>query len=391
MYTVLTKRVLANIVAFLVMFNIHAVAVFVSGNQIFFVNWLLLVPFMAFFVIRQYAKTVIVFCVLHFVVALIAGVIAFISGFGAVVLLAVLLIYSFAVRARGENQFKKCQFVFIFLAKLMLYFILFQAGDSAIILRHQLVMSSIAIGCIVILYFHVDNMDVHLLLANARGRRGSFSRVKKANTFLIMMFTSAFFVLGTVSVFLPVGQLVAAAGRFLLHRILDLYLALVWVLGLFNFTLPELQLDNEEIYELSELGVGDSNGAGIVIFQNQSLRVVIVLLLIALFFGLFLKHFSNAKDRGLLKDDTIDEETEELPKSIFADLLDLLPKFNYLKLHAIRRKYYKTVSRHIKNGVIVNKYDVTDTIAKRIGKYEDITDLTKKYERVRYGRELEDK
>ena len=377
------KDLLSIGVLFIFLYNVvwaFALALYVDVRPGLMV---LLAPFVLMYVVRKLTKKGYMFLLLSGVLCLVSWFfLRFLEADGAVVFfLGVSLVYSIYAWMNSELEPSFASNVIFLMFHVFLFFML--AGtDDASTYQARIAFSYLVLVCFTVLYRQMDSLDYKVyLLKNADGHTLSTKRLVRTNNTMGLAFAGLVLVAGFLSIFFPlhlIGRFFTwlaslFAGRFVNPIPMDEALGHIFI--------PE-QEEAEWVAEVIE----DSGTTGFGIISTI-IEVLVWSVVAAIIFMLLYAIARRVKTRKKSEKFTDSQEEVRLAGSLIDDLLDLLPRFKKAR-HPIRRVYEKKVNSHIKQGILIENHDTTDTIADKIRDSEDIDELTSKYETVRYGREV---
>jgi len=376
------KNILANMVAFLLIYTIISGVYFLFFNEVSFVWWLMVIPFYLMQFSRARIKNVYTFIALHLLVLFGAF---FINGFiFAFMIMAV--VYSFIVRTVGERSLDIGIGVLMLILHTLFFVLAGQYAANPHIIQQQLVGTFILTLGLIIVHIHMDNIDSSLtIISHIDDRNYRSDKILSTNNTLITVFIVLVFAIGLTTIAFPLGRIISnpLSGllQILQHR------------GHGNMTPSQVQrpiAEGTEVYTQNyapyeEILPYDYHERPMWL-MNLIYSVILLLVVAGVAFALylFIRYFYRRhRKKGQSEDDNGDE-TILLTGNLLDDIRDLLPRFNRYSKNAIRRAYTKKVNWHIRRGVNVKMSDTTDIIANKIRNIEDIDELTATYEKVRY-------
>jgi len=402
MSRVTIKNILANLVAFLILFNVLSFAVFLYYGDIMPILWWLMLPFFLMQVFRAKASNAYAFTLLHIIVLAACVWIAWGNWF-AMGFIAVAVVYSFYIKGSGEwEPTRKTGVTTLVLHVGMFVFVQWLSGEVGLF-QQQLAGVCITVLGFIIIYTHMDNIDLSLrMLQNPDDDRHSASQILRINNMLIIVFTAIVVLIGMFVSALPLGRALAAGWGAVRGVTSGFFARFSSERPAFDF--PEytpirrvgvvegdrfifINPDSPMFLEEDELYVLFSEYLGVVAFINRLdsllVRSLLVVAMIIIVYN-FIRYFVNLSRRRNQTKHRNDEKNS-LTRDILSDIRDLLPRFGRYSKNAIRRAYTKKVNWHIRHGVVVKKSDTTDIIADKIRNIENIDELTAMYEQVRYS------
>jgi len=393
------KNTLANLVAFLILYNVLSFAIFLWYGDITPILWWLAVPFFLMQLVRAKASNAYVFAILYIILGVCVWFV-FGNWFAMGFMLAV-TIYSFRVKGGGEWEPARKTGIIVLVTHVAMFAFAqrLSAAGAEVLFRQQLAGTCIAQLGFIIMYIHMGNIDISLRMLPHKGDdRLATGRILRNNNILIIAFTAMVVLVGLVVAALPLGRVFAAGwgairmglsgitARFARQQpTFDFaenapinYVARVEA-DRFIFVSPESLYfgylpDGMEADEFQAVSILDP----IILWGGVLIGVVVIVIN-------FIRYFVNISRRRNSTKSSNDEKTS-LVSDILGDIRDLLPRFGRYSKNAIRRAYTKKVNWHIKRGIKVKMSDTTDIIADKIRSIEDIDELTTMYEQVRYFR-----
>ncbi|MCL2851472.1 MAG: hypothetical protein FWE20_00340 [Defluviitaleaceae bacterium] len=392
------KDILSNITVFSVIFSLY---IFVAP-RVEAASLLLAAPFFCLLPIRKKARSMTVFIALHACAALapVLAVRQLADGAAAMAsvtaFVAVSTAYSCYARANRELMPRtKTDITCIIALNVVLAYISGQFGLERV--PYFAGISLVILTC-VMLYTHIDNLDARLLMLRGTGKH-PVGDVLRENNRLIVLFVGIVAAIGFFTIFFPANAVSGA--------VLGVLLSLGLLIGRINQTMFPQAFEN-----MSAPGFYEMAGPGEVFLDfertpedipstiwqmlgsvlNYSL-LALLMMVVALFFtrgfykGFRAKRRAHAAD---VDDASGADEVSDVTKSMLSDIRGLIPRPSSFAKHPIRRAYIRKVRWHIKHGkgqgLQIARSDTPDAIAGKIRSREDIDELTKAYEKVRYGR-----
>ncbi|MCL2839416.1 MAG: hypothetical protein FWE05_01470 [Defluviitaleaceae bacterium] len=403
---ILVKNILANLVIFLVLFNIISFVYFIVFAGIDFSWWLLIIPFFLMQVIRARMMKIPVFVLLHMI--LIAVPVAILGSqitLWFILLFMILAVaYSCFAKKFGERDLQLKTALKIFAMQLLMFLIAGMGAGQYVIFRHQLTMTTLVMIAVIVLYIQLHNVDINVMSTQiGDDRKHDTIKVLNINNRLIAVFVSVLVTLAMFVIFFPVMGMVVVVGHSIV-RFVTMVIEFVFppILYAFNVIISPIMnflawvIDqghdleyvappeflpgySEEEYIVGQPGIAFQTIAAIIIgffFVMMILTIIIIL------------RGSDSPLRNILgaSKEGVKGEHTSLAHNILGDLRDLLPRFGGGSSNVVRREYAKKVTKHIVKGVNIHRSDTTDIIADKIRHRENIDGLTLKYEEVRYGK-----
>jgi len=395
MSRVTIKHILANLIAFLILFSVLCFVVFLWYGDIMPILWWLILPFFLLQVIRAKASNAFAFTLLHIVLGAIVWFL--LNNWFAMGFMMAATVYSYVVKGGGEWEPTRKTGITALLAHVVMFFMAQRWHDYAEPFQQQLAGTCIVVLGLIIIYIHMENIDISLrMLQHPANERHSSRRLLRTNNILIMVFTVGVVLAGIVVAALPLGRMLAAgwgAVRGGLSSFFALFERERPPLDSFEFTPVErvmvieadrfIFLNPESIYLEDLPDVVDIDDINQVVPVDQYLMWGFLIIGLAIVVYNFVRYFVNVSRRKNMSKSNMDE-TMSLKRDLMGDIRDLLPRFGRYSKNAIRRAYAKKVNWHIRRGAAVRRSDTTDTIANKIRAKENIDELTAMYERVRY-------
>ena len=403
----LLRDLLTNLVAFVFIFAIFSfVWVWTVGDAPVDFLWAIL-PFFALMWVREHVRNFYVFIGIHLILAALPAVLALFVFSNAADFVAPLSVLSvcisvFSISKRfGVNTettpWTAVSLVAVLGGLLILLnaFELYPEGYGVTALMSGLVLIGI---CAVIMQVQMAKMDVQIALLGDRVKN-SPKGVVRSNYIIMCGFLGIVMIFGVAAILVPdsamaAGLMFAAQAAFFVFTLPFLVLGFIGSFFYSDYvaTGEELELPAlygygyyvpympPEIYEEPEpyyegTLVSDIFAVvGIVIAG-----IVLVFILIALYKAMK-NRFGRKKSAGGTDFEAEKLEMELKKRGLFA-------KKDKTLRHPVRRAYRKKVNNHIKKGASVYKHHHHENIADIVRENEDIDELTKKYEVVRYGRQ----
>jgi len=395
------KNILANLVAFLLFYNVLSLVVFFFYGDISPILWWLAVPFFLMQVIRAKASNAYAFTILH--IALMAIVWFVSNNWFAVGFVAVAVVYSFNIKGGGEWEPTRNTGIITLATHVVMFVVAGRwPGGYAWLFQQQLAGACIAALGFIIIYIHMDNIDLSLrMLQSPDDDRHASGRVLRLNNALIIVFAGLVVVVSLFVAALPLGRALAAGWGVISASVSGLFARFgreaprfdfpeqevvrrygVIESGRFVFASPDSVMFAEEV----DFGFSEEFerhlAYGTTPLDHYLVRILAVVGMAIIVFN-FIKYFVNLSRRRSQARHRNDQKTS-LTRDILGDIRDLLPRFGRYSNNAIRREYTKKVNHHIRHGIRVRKSDTTDIIAAKIRNTENIDELTAMYEKVRY-------
>jgi len=393
------KNLMANTVAFLLVFTAIGGVYFLVYRYVIFTWWLLAVPFFLMQFFRARIRNPYIFITLHVLAA--AGT-TFIVGnaydrWFILAFMIICVVYSFFMRMAGERSLDFYVGFWVTAIYIAVYILMGQTTANPDIIRQQLIASSLITLGLVIVHIHMDNIDASLTIANHR-RTHHADKIISANNSLIAVFIALVFTAGIAAIVLPLGRMVSNIFRTIMTSRLFLAGRSMggMTLGLDRPPVPVehvpgddtcdyYKYDHYEPYPLDEAPAPYFDYDRHLALMDRIYFIVFLLVVAGIFLAiyLFIKNFYH-KHRKAEQKKSDDDDNISLERNILGDIRDLLPRFGKYSKNAIRRAYAKKVNQHIRRGINVQNSDTTDIIANKIRNIENIDELTSQYEKVRY-------
>jgi len=335
---------------------------------------LMFVPFSLYFIARHYIKNIPLMTIAHLIVAAIFFLLT--NNYWVIIFLAIMLVYSFYGRVKGQQAMELITAVFMSVAFIAIYF----ASQHLGLYQHPWTYPVLIV--------------IVVIAVEAR------SRMLKVDTSLEMTAKTSVQPIKQILRFdrklMPILVLV------LIVIALAAHFAIEPQLNRINFSGIERDsgLPNPQSVEtaappgasggmdLSSLGEGRGPGAFWVILEmllvfalRIALIVVPIFLLISGALALYRMLAYNKKAPSFEEDE--DEKIFILPEKIQHRIKNPLSYFNWNE-NKVRRAFRKKVQQHVKAGVPIVFSDTPAEMAERI-KGEDLGGLVEEYRRVRYG------
>ena len=396
-----TKEIIVNLAMFTILVTAFSVGYFIFYGVSEPFLWLLAIPFFSMYAIRKKIHNPIWFTILTLAIGVIFGLVIA-SDDSRIFVWGILIIsagLSFFIKANAEFAIDKffniCAFVIM--AALLLLLQGFARADVAD-MQLQLVAATLAVSSLSIIYMHMGNIDLRLnILEKISGHSKGHLGVLSFNNKMIILFMSVVSGVGIsfalwhfvwrIAAWLTVwlGDIISESA----DTVVDIFVDI----GLMH------HLTDEEFNQWQEGHVGylqdllldgrptEDFDTSPELIQNilEIISFIAIPLVVGGIIWLFYRHFKNrTQPKEATTTDT--DDTTTLPNTFATDLRQLIPKLQYKNLHPIRRAYKKAVGKYIKAGTGILRTDTTNIIADKINPIEDISQLTKKYEKVRYGK-----
>jgi len=394
------KDLLSNLAVFSLPLSMVSVLYFIAYGAAEPLLWVLVAPFLLMYVVRKKVQRLVPFIVLHILIIVIAGFLIGdrYSNWFVWVFLAATGAMSGWLKTREEINLGRIFAAVSTIIMVGLFLLLTFAQADPAQMQMQMVVVFIAAQILNVVFCHMDNVDYRLdVLSKINGYADPSNRVLAANNKLIAIFTIGTF---SIAMLLLFG---AGLWRWITILIAELSAAFSRFGGIFintmeghyhsppdvpNWDIPEdanLNYFFEQVEEVlghlehDQLALHDQ----VNLISNIIGIVLIAIIVFALTRWFYKKFYKKRKQK---QEETPVDTVIALEKNIVGDIINLLPRFKPKYRHPVRRAYAKKVNRYIKNGVPISRLDTTDIIGNKIGVVEDISELTAKYENVRYGR-----
>ena len=391
---ILLMDILSNLVAFLLVFNIFALAYAMLNNKIPWPYLFLAIPFFFMFLLRAKIKKMLPFVSIHAAMfamsfMVLGNIRVFVPLLGFAV---VSVIYSIHTKGRGEWSMPGVTAawvigVFAALSLLFMAYVPDLGGVGAL-----LNISSLVSLAAIVLYMHLDNMRFSLTMLKERQRK--FTQTSSASNILITVFLVMILVFGALSVLFPSETAVLIVGRLLLEIVTLPIRLLALLVQLFsgeadgNGTMPHILMFKggmAEMAEMEEIPLFYTIANTITAVLAALIILALVTVAIAVIFHRLYKIFGK-KDGDSGKQSLMPDDVKNKLKFVLGDMKELLPRFKLNVKHPVRRAYIKKINSHIKQGFKALPHYTPEVIADKIRPMEDIDELTQKYEEVRYGK-----
>lgn len=384
-----TKRVLANIVAFLMIYGVIAMALFIVTKDMSQVLLLLVLflPFFALFAARFFVDNIFAFLLLHIFIAVLPVVVfSGIIQIFAVVFLAFSAILSVRQKLKGEWELGAST-VFFILAMVCALTILGQLNGINELTNLYIVMSFVIMVCC-LLNYQIDNIDKSLVFS-AKESLQPINSILRFNNRIIAFFIMIVVGGGLLSFVLPFGRVMSFAANVLLSVLRLLF-------GLFSGEesvpepesppLEEAPMNDDPMMPIADAGSGFFYTLGMIFYYLVTV-VAIVGIVAAIVYAVlrfYKAYYGTKKTDGDIKEFI----TPEIEMGGISRVIDKIKRrFDTSPQQKLRRLYYKKVSGYIAGGVKIKTSHTTQDIAEILNSQEDIDDLTRQYEKVRYGSE----
>lgn len=392
--------VLSNLVAFILFFNMFAFVYVWGFGSVPWVYLIMAVPFFSMLVLRKLVKDVGIFAVVHIVYVVLPFFIF--DGLFLVVIAtcfaAVAVGHSMASFIKGEWTING-NTALIVMAVLVVSLFAAEMREYAVAGIEGLINASavMTLGAVV-LFVAMDNLNVSLrwFLNRERPEGAAEQGVVEANDGMAVVFMAVVTTLAALSVFFPSGRVVMGILRgiwFVISSVVGLLLRLA------NLIWGEYYEEGlPPVFEEAPVGVyvgelePDPAIEEIYFFWNIFAVVaavvsvfLLIVFVVSIVRALREKKFSAGRET---KEELATGDTVSKLKFSLGDLAVFLPRFSMKAKHTVRKAYIKKVNRHIKEGVVVERWHTPEVIADGIRPHEDIDELTQAYEAVRYGKGL---
>ena len=384
------KIVIANIMVFMVLFNVSWVASLITHEMNLYVFFLLIIPYTLLFLTRVLCKINIVVVLLFALIAVLTFV-SFIPLDAFLIIFTFMagsLVYNFYAWKHGDFEPKLYIITFYTIIHLALMFGFLRFIPHSDAYQTRLVLLYILLIALFVLQMQVNNLDYRIILQqNKGGQLTVLKQLVKVNNFVGIMFILAVALFGVFSVFLPIHLI----PRFV-YWLTSFRPGFGFIPDWFNEDILgelDMEMTDEERDMAYAAGFRQLDDLRARLFMDIPLFLIIVNIL---FYSLLITAvtlFIIFFVRFIRKRAKIDKSTgtieESVSGSLFDDLKALFPAFGG-RLHPVRRAYAKKVNKHILSGTHIRNQDPTNVIADKIRNREDIDELTAEYEVIRYGR-----
>jgi len=393
------KQVLSNLVVFTLPFSLSAAVYFIINSATASTLWLLVAPFLCMYAARKVVKNPYIFLVVH---AVIIALSVFIIGDGysdvpVWVFLGVSTLISIVLKNRNEFSLGVRFAVLSPSVAIALMGLSLLVGADTTQIYTQLIVAFFAAQVINIVFCQMDSVDVKInILTKINGYKDPPNRVLKANNRLITVFVAGivtfvvvvFFAGGLFSRLSEWGRAYFENRFNVAREIHEQYWPTEW-----EFEEPIWVDDEEDAFaiiwdEANYLtGIDADVDRDINIF-NSLTRIITILTIPTFVLSVLFILFYRKKlyRRSHKPEDASQDEVISLDKNLARDFINSMSWRKRQRRNPVRRAYYKKIKQFIKSGTKVVETDTTDKIDTKIAPMEDISDLTAKYEQVRYGR-----
>jgi len=383
------KLLLADGVIFLLLFTIFALMYqFIYGDMTF--QYLLLaIPFYFLLFIRL-ARNMTLFLLSHLCLLAVPLLLPMYNSTIIFTFLLASVVYSVIVQLKEgwTLQFQYSILAILINTVIISFFEVSYAFTSFLRISPLLILTA------TVLYTHVDNLD-HKLSYSSRQYKRPTRHVVAVNNAFISIFIVLTLGFGAFVLLFPVAEIFTAIILGILRLISQILLfILTTIFNVVSHFFPDFYLPidypTEELVPIVEVMVIEEaleeyDDIGQRIFNALIAIVGVLLSLTALAFIGSKLHKSFATGRtaeddirsSLLPDDALGK-LKFIMDSVH------LPSFKKPD-HPMRKAYIKKVNSHIKKGIPIMSFDTPERIADKIRPHEDIDELTKLYERARYG------
>jgi len=385
------KGLLVDIVVFLFIFTGFAFAYQSTIGDISLLYLLLVVPFFFMYLLRILLhRSIVFFFLLHIALVGIAIFLPFEAELRVLITLFMLMsaLYSLACQLKDQWSLSFKTAIAGFFFNLILFVLLNGFDNGSATVFAMLNVSTLLILVASVVYVHLENLDFNLIVHTSLYKRYD-GNMTAGNNKIILAFAAILAVGGVLSFIVPLGSALAAVIAGIYGVFAWFFVGMIGLLArVLAYFFPEITpfalVEAEESpfdVELNgyERELTDSGGVLAVIIIAVSVIVVCGVIYMAF----LLYQASGSKERKALNSS---DYTVDKVKFAFSDLRSLLPHFRKLVKHPVRRAYIKKVKSHMKHGVVVEPHDTPDMIADKILHREDVSELTGRYEIVRYGR-----
>ena len=376
-YRVIVKEIFSCAASYAVALNLVAVIYYlIYPSWLPLTFYLTLIPFVLMYVVRKTVVTLLRFVLYHG--AIIGGAVLLIPEGGNLMwaLLCVGTLLSFSRRVRGEKELTGRSAVsgILTFAVMFVMVVQFGRGDVSAMQAWVTVWALLPLVCH-IMYIQMSNLDYRLAIA-----RRTDAAVTSANNRMAATFSITF-----IAVFAVIGLFFAGVITFRRSEIPDP----PPVFGHHTlFLMPDEHLSEdfseaimyqEGIPELGDIFDQEARiRAMTIVFYSLAIPTIILIVagLAYSFYIQFRKLFAKGRD-GRADEDVL---VESIAGGFFSDMRSIFRR--PVRLHPIRRAYYKKIKKKI--GIPQNR-DTTESLLIKIRPEEDISELTARYEQIRYG------
>jgi len=390
----LLMDILSNTVVFLLVFNIFVLAYTMLNDAVPWLYLFLAIPFFFLFFLRQKVKKMEDFIILHIILlgapfVTLGNVRTFVPLLGFAI---VSVIYSMNMKNKGEWSMPGVAAAWI-IGALAVLSLLFDAyvphlGGIGALLN----ISSLACLAAIVLYVHLDNL--RFSLATLKGLQKKSAQATSASKLLITIFLIMIVTFGALSILFPSQSAVLMIAQ-LLGQIILLPVRFMVFLVQFFFgnemegagAIPPILMGGNG--EMEEMARQEDPAFAILSTIMGILTMFIVVVAASIIIGLLFRGLYrafNKKNNDNEKQSLMPEDVKSKLKFVFGDMKELLPRFRLSVKHPVRRAYIKKINSHIKQGFKALPHYTPEIIANKIRPTEDIDELTRRYEKARYGR-----
>ena len=386
--------VLSNAAVFILFFNMFA---FVYISIYGLAPWAYLImalPFFFLLFLRKKVKTPAVFIPAHLVFIILplfifdTNIIIILTGCFAIAS----VIYSVRVKLTRELSLQGITIIAI-LGILAAIFLMLDASDLLYApgVRVLLIFSAIASIILAAVHTHMEGMEAKVSVLRDMHKKIVSKDVLCANYKMAAVFVAVLVIFGALSMFFPAGRILQGLMQLLIlpARLFDFIRQLIFR-GTDIETRPGTGLisDLADFLEMGEYEPVEGFARNPLLGNiARILLITIAVAAVMVFFIYIIKKLRNVTDRQSHYEEAVMPETAiEKLKFALRDIAAFLPRLKAKPSHPIRKIYIKKVNGHIKQGVMILPSHNTDVIADKIRQNEDIDELTKRYEAVRYGK-----
>jgi len=271
---------------------------------------------------------------------------------------------------------------------------------STAIFENILVVSFICIVVLSIVNLSIFNVDSYASMLISCVDHGTLRGIIKKNNILLSGVCVFFAIILMIDLYLPLlysSDLISSNsfGALFVSYLSPVLDRIVYLLNLI-FSGDSFYMFEEITYD--EFTPGESGYGGVYFLQEDiiSLRIAQVALsiiivgiiaglssyIIYLFYGMIFEYTKRKVSKNILDQEN---NTNEVSKNY--KKTKIINKLKWkIHIQGVRRLFYKKVNKNIKKGINIKRYNSTDTIANKIYVEEDINELVKTYDEVRYGR-----
>jgi len=378
-------------IAFLLIFGLFAMIHASTYGDIRGSYFFLIAPFFCMTLLRSICNKTWHFFLSHIVLVAVLVFIpidAFSRMFLAEFMIASAL-YSVYTRFKTERIMTFKIAVFGFALNFAFFALITAVAVSGTLIYLFLNVSTMLILLCVIACAQIDNLDLKLL-TSGHHRRRSIGRIIAVNNAFTIAFTAVLFVGAGLLIFTPATGVIASVIAWSYRVFTGVFASVFTFLarGLF-FIIPalpeagtigfdEVEVDMTEIAFIDVVGYRDTTTVG----------ATFVIIVVVIIFAIIIRKLLTSNTDGDITIEAVDANSHRKNEAgQDSGTSRFFSRFRSKVSHPLRRAYIKKVKGHMKRGVKVLPHNTPDVIAYNIHEREDISELTSKYEQVRYGKE----